>query len=171
MKFIFETQYTAETMASMAKALRKTIRKKHSRRSHIFGWIVFALGVLHVILNGFAFDFRKMITLTTVIVLFIALLLEDRINGYLAKKRLLPGTEKATTVFSETGFVSTTDIGTSEWKYDKIQIIAETTGFFVFIFSAKHAQLYDKHRLQGGTIDDFRSFIEAQTGKQVQMVK
>ena len=43
MKFTFETEYNTKTMSVMAKALRKTIRKKHSRRSHIFGWIVSAL--------------------------------------------------------------------------------------------------------------------------------
>ena len=32
MGFTFETEYSAKTMAFMARALRKTIRKKHSRR-------------------------------------------------------------------------------------------------------------------------------------------
>ena len=46
MQFTFETQYNAKTMASMARALRKTIRKKRSSRSHLFGWIVFVLGLI-----------------------------------------------------------------------------------------------------------------------------
>ena len=33
-------------MAVMAKALRKTVRKKKSQRSHIFGWTVVGLGIL-----------------------------------------------------------------------------------------------------------------------------
>lgn len=170
MEFTFETQYNAKTMASMAKALRKTIRKKHSRRSHIFGWIVTVLGLLLAIKN-FAFDFRTVITAIAILMILIALLFEDRINGYAAKKQLLPGTEKAVTVFSENGFISTTDIGKSEWNYDKIMIVAETADFFVFIFSEKHAQLYGKQHLQGGTVDDFRCFIEQATGKQVQVIK
>ena len=44
------------------------------------------------------------------------------------------------------------------------------TFFFVFVFSASHAQLYDKRSLQGGTADEFRRFIEAATGKTVQPV-
>ena len=74
-------------------------------------------------------------------------------------------------VFSENGFTSTTDVGKSEWNYDKIILIAETADFFVFVFSASHAQLYDKQHLQGGTVDDFRYFIEQATGKQVQAIK
>ena len=171
MEFTFETQYNAKTMASMAKALRKTIRKKHSRRSHIFGWIVTVLAFLLLISKGFALDFRTIATSIAILAILIALLFEDRINGYVAKKRLLPGTEKAVAAFSESGFISTTEIGKSEWNYDKIMLIAETAGFFVFIFSASHAQLYDKRHLQGGTVDDFRRFIEAATGKQIQSIK
>lgn len=171
MEFTFETQYNAQTMSFMAKALRKTIRKKRNRRSHIFGWIVVVLGVLLLISKGFMIDFRTVITSIAILVILAVLLFEDRINGYVAKKRLLPGTEKAISVFSEDGFVSTTGIGKSEWNYDKIMLIAETADFFVFIFSASHAQLYDKRHLQGGTADDFRRFIEKETGKQVQPVK
>ena len=116
MEFRFETQYTAKTMVVMARALRKTIRKKRSRRSHIFGWVVFALGVLLVLINGFALNFRTVITLAAAAVILFALLFEDRINGYVASKQLLPGMEKAVTVFSEGGFTSTTDVGTTEWK-------------------------------------------------------
>lgn len=170
MGFTIETQYNAKTMASMARALRKTIRKKHSRRSHIFGWIVVALALLPLISQGFSFDFRTISTSIAVLVILTVFLLEDRINGYVACKRLLPGTEKAVTVFSENGFISTTDIGKSEWTYDKMILIAETENFFVFIFSASHAQLYDKRNIQGGTADDFRRFIETATGKQVQSI-
>jgi len=171
MEFIFETQYNAKTMTAMAKALRKTIRKKHSRRSHIFGWIVTALALLLVFSGGFVLDMRTVVTLAAVLAILTVLLFEDRLNGVLAKKRLLPGTEKAVSVFNESGFNTTTEIGRTDWNYEKILIIAETSDFFVFILSANHAQLYDKRSLQGGTAEDFRSFIENATGKAVQTVK
>jgi len=171
MEFTFETQYNAKTMAAMAKALRKTIRKKHSRRSHVVGWIVIALAVLLLAANDFVFDFRTVVTMVVVLALLITLLFEDRINGFVAKKRLLAGTETAVTLFRENGFLSTTEVGKTEWNYDKILTIAETGDFFVFIFSVSHAQLYDKRSLRGGTADDFRRFIEAATGKQVQRIK
>lgn len=170
MEFAFETEYNAKALASMAKALRKTIRKKHSRRSHIFGWIVIVLGLLLMIKSA-ALDFRAVVTSIALLAILTALLFEDRLNGYVAKKRLLAGTEKAVSVFSETGFVSTTELGKSEWNYDRIAVIAETTEFFVFIFSSSHAQLYDKRTLTGGTADEFRRFLETVTGKQVQAVR
>ena len=171
MEFSFETQYNAKTLAVMAKALRKTVRKKRSRRSHIFGWIVIVFSLLLLLSDGFVVDFRSVVTWIAVLAILIALLFEDRLNGYVAKMRLLPGTDSSVAVFSENGFVSTTEVGKSEWNYDKIITIAETADFFVFVFSANHAQLYDKRQIQGGTAEDFRRFIESATGKTVQPVK
>ena len=169
MNFTFETAYNAKTMAVMARALRKTVRRKHSRRSRIFGWIVTVLALLLMVKN-FAFDFRTVVTALAALAILITLLFEDQINGYVAKKRLLPGTDKATAEFTAEGYSSATEVGKSEWSYEKILMIAETAAFFVFIFSMSHAQLYDKRSLQGGTADEFRRFIEAATGKQVQPI-
>ena len=170
MEFTFETEYNAKSLAIMAKALRKTIRKQHSRRSHIFGWIITVLALLLIVKN-LAFDMRTVVTSAAVLAIVTALLFEDRLNGYFAKRRMLAGTEKAVTVFSENGFSSTTNIGKSEWGYDAIVTVAETTNFFIFIFSASHAQLYDKRLLTGGTAEDFRHFIESATGKPVQHIR
>lgn len=171
MEFTFDTQYNAKTMAVMAKALRKTIRKKHSRRSHIMGWIVIVLAVLLMAANGFTLEMRTVVTAIAVLAILLALLFEDRINGSIAQKRLLAGTERAVTVFREDSFVSATEVGKTEWNYDKILTIAEAGDFFVFILSANHAQLYDKRSLQGGTTEDFRRFIETAAGKQILQVK
>ena len=46
MEFSFETVYDQKAVTAMAHGLRKTIRKKHSRRSHVFGWFVVALTLL-----------------------------------------------------------------------------------------------------------------------------
>lgn len=123
-----------------------------------------------LIIFDFAFDFRTMITAVVALFLLLILLFEDNVNAYVAKKCMLPGTEKAVAIFSENGFTSSTDAGTTEWHYDKIMEIAETDNFFVFIFSKQHAQIYDKQHLQGGTADVFRCFIETATGKQTQKI-
>lgn len=170
MGFSFETHYNAKTMAVMARALRKTVRKKHSRRSHLFGWIITAVALLLMTRDGFELHLRAVVTLAAVLAIVTALLFEDQINGYVAKKRMLPGMEKAAAVFTPEGFTSATELGKTEWNYDKIALVAETKDFFVFIFSRSHAQLYDKTGMKGGTEDDFRSFIGEVTGKPVQRV-
>ena len=101
-----------------------------------------------------------------------AILFEDQLNGYFAGKRLLKGTEKAKAVFDDSGvFVSETAIGKSEFSYDKIALLAETDGYFVFVFSMNHAQMYDKNSLSGGTADMFRKLITGKTGKEIVFVR
>ncbi len=170
MEFVFENQYNQEAMTVMARALRKTVRAKHSRRSHIFGWIVTVLALFLVFWsgeNGFGFQLslRSVCTLIVVAVLLAVLLWEDTINGYAARKRLLPGTQKANVTFREDGFTSETEVGSTAFRYDKIAALAENDHYFIFIYSASHAQIYDKRTISGGSPDEFRAFIEGVTGK------
>ena len=160
-------------LTAMARALRKTLRQKKSRRSHISGWIIAVLGGLLVFKTGMdstGISFQMVITGLAVLLIVVVLIWEDAINGYVAGKRALPGTENVITVFNEEGFVSTTDIGKTEWRYEKINAVAETSDFFFFIFSANHAQVYDKNAVSGGSVDEFRGFIEEKTEKRVQKV-
>lgn len=176
MQFTFETSYDQKALTAMAKCIRKTARKAKSKRSHIVGWLVVALALLlswPFGENGFTVDFRKVVTWLVMAVMVAALLFEDRINGYFAGKRLLKGTEKAASVFdaeAET-FTSETAIGRSEFSYGTIWQVAETESYFVFVFSASHAQIYDKSSLSGGTASEFRQFIAEKTGKPVATVK
>ena len=171
MEFTFETPYNAKTMAVMAKALRKTVRQKHSRRSRMFGWVITAVALILLTSEGFEFHLRAVVTLAVIAAIVIALLFEDQINGYVACRRMMPGMEKAVSVFTQEGFTSVTGVGKTEWNYDKILLVAETKGYFVFVFGHSHAQLYDKSGLNGGTEEEFRAFIEDATGKSVRRVK
>ena len=174
MEFVFETTYNQKALTAMAKGVRKTARKKRTKRSHIFGWIVIALAILLTladIKNGFEFTANRIITLLAALIILIVLLFEDKINGYVARKRMLPGTEKSKVTFTEEGFYSETEAGKSEWNYDRILILAETKDYFIFVFSSSHAQVYDKNNLSGGTAQEFRKFICERTGKTMTTLK
>ncbi len=177
MIFTFETDYDQKALSVMAKCLRKTARKARSRRSHIFGWIVIVLAVLLSFASGeegFAVNFKNVITWIAAAVILITLIFEDRLNGYFAGKRMLKGTEKAIASFDTEQtdmFSSETSVGKSEFSYEKIIMIAETSGYFVFVFSANHAQVYDKSSLTGGTESEFRRFIGEKTNQPIVFVK
>jgi len=174
MEFIFETTYSQKALTTMAKGVRKTARKKRIKRSHIFGWIVIALALLLTladIKDGIQFTANIIITLFAALVIFIVLIFEDKINGYIAGKRMLPGTEKSKAIFTEEGFFSETEVGKTEWNYDRILVLAETKDYFIFVFSASHAQVYDKNNLSGGTAQEFRQFICERTGKTMTTIK
>lgn len=161
-KFTFETDYDIDALSAMARALRKTIRKKQNRRTHIFGWTVAVLGILVTVMLGV-----NVVTLTAIIILVLFLLFEDRMNGYMAKKRVLPGAEHCSVRFYQDKFLSTTKIGRTEFRYDRIKYVTEDQRYFVFVFSDNHAQAYDKKRLTGGNVGEFRGFMEDRTGQKV----
>lgn len=173
MEFRCETAYDQEAISVMAKVLRKTARRKRSKRSHIFGVIVIMLALLLTLPLGdkeFVLDFRTVITWLVAAILLFTLIFEDKINGYIARKRMLPGLSKAAVTFKENGYHSETEIGSSDFKYSTIALLAETKDYFVFVFSQSHAQIYSKKSLTGGTVDEFREFIANATGKEIQKV-
>lgn len=173
MKFVFETLYDAKGVAVMAEALRKTIRKKKSRRSHILAVLIILCAIL-LSLPGkdetFELTFRFVITWLVVPVMIVTLLFEDRLNGYFARKRMLTGMEKATATFGEESYISETAVGKTEFYYDNINVIAETDEYFVFIFTPNYAQIYDKNGMLEGTPEEFRRFIVEKTEKEIQRI-
>lgn len=172
MLFKIKTEYNQKALSAMAKGLRKTVRKKHSRRSHILGWIVAVLGLLLSLPSGDHFDlsFKTIITWLAVAVIIVAILWEDAINGYFAGKRMLPQLLTSTVEFTENGYHSVTEVGNSDFRYDTIVALAETDRYFVFIFSKSHAQVYDKTGFEIGTEEDFRTFIQETTALKLQKI-
>ena len=173
MEFKFETVYNKESVTAMAKALRKTVRGKKSRKSHIYGIVVVICAILLTLPLGdkeFVLNFKTIITWLASAILLFALVFEDKLNGYIAIKRMLPGLDKSVVIFKEEGYLSETPVGKSEFKYDNILTLAETEKYFVFVFSISHAQIYDKASISGGTMDEFREFIKGVTGKEIQSV-
>ena len=173
MQFTCETQYDLNKLSVMAKVLRKTVKKTQSRIFRAFGWVLISVGLLAVLVS-FAlhiWDMMTFVSCAAILLLFVLLVFEDKLNGWIAKKQLMPGSDRAVTVFSEDGFVTTAQVGRTEWKYDSITVVAETEAYFVFAFGKNHAQLHDKQRLQGGTAEEFCRFLETMTGKTVQFIK
>ena len=60
------------------------------------------------------------ITWLVIIVMIITLLFEDKINGYIARKRMITGMEKSITTFKEDSYISETNIGKTEFYYNTI---------------------------------------------------
>lgn len=173
MEFTFETTYNQKALTAMAKGLRKTVRKKRSRRSHIFGWIVVILSLLLMFGtdSGLEFSFRNVVTWIAILAIVAVTIFEDAWNGYIAGKRMLRGTVQSTAVFHDDGYQTVTEVGKSDWIYGTVQAVAETKEYFVLAFSANHAQVYDKSSIGGGTVEEFRAFIAEKTGKAVQKIK
>ncbi len=173
MTFTFETQYNASATTAMARALRKTVRRKKSRRSHVLGILIIALAILLTwpqLKGEEPIDAKTLITWLAVLIMSLTLLFEDRLNAYFAEKRMLKTMQTSLSVFEEDSYTSATELGKTEFHYANIDGIAETEEYFVFLFGANHAQVYDKKQLSGGSPEAFRAFIEGKTGIKVQRI-
>ena len=174
MGFQFETDYDRKTFVETAKCLRKTVRKKRSRRVHIFAGIVLACGLFwgigRIISDG-ALRWRSFITLLSSLLLILISLFEDRLNAWVGRRSLLPGMEHADTTFMEDGYILKTSVTESRFSYTQILAIAETQRYFVFALSKNQAQTFDKESMSGGSLDDFRAFLTEKTGKSISFVK
>ncbi len=174
MKFSFETEYNQNALSVMAKGIRRTVRKKRNRGSHIIGMIVILIALLRTIpiLRGEA-DINSDAVITWVVTFFIAvvLLFEDKINGYVARKRMLVGMKNSTAVFEDDKYSIITDFGKTEFCYTNINQLAETNEYFIFIFDMSHAQIYDKNNITGGSAEEFSIFIKEKTDKEITYVK
>ena len=173
MEFTFDTAYDQKTVTAMVRALRKTQRKKRSRRSHILGWAVIVLGTLLVIsdFTNAKVDIGTWVTLATVPVLLAVFAWEDSLNAALARKRTLPGLMHTHAAFTEDSYRTETTMGNTEWFYANILSVVELPGYFVFLFDKNHAQIYTKAGMTGGTPEEFRSFIAEKAGKEIIFVK
>lgn len=173
MSFTFDTTYDWDTMTTMARVLRKTLRKKESRRLHIFGWflvlVTLGLSLMHGG-GGAGITSRQIVDWIVIAALLVVLLGEDRINGYMAKKRIRPGMQTAKARFQRDGYLTQTANGTAQWKYEMIDLVAETEDSFVFMFGKSHGQIYKKSGISGGTAEEFSAFIQKMTGRPLQRV-
>ncbi len=169
MEFTIQTTFDQKAMTAVARTLRKTIRKKRSRRSRILGTLVALLGIL-LLFTQESFGLKSVVTLLAVAVILTAPLWEDSVNGYFARKRGLPGLDLATVTFHEAGYHSETDLGASDFYYDSILGIIQTGDYFVFLFSINHAQVYDMRTLTGGSVQDFSEFLMEKTGKVIEKI-
>ncbi len=69
MNFTFTTKYNKETMIALAKALRKTVRKKRGTRSRIFAVLIALAGIWLMLKDGFVLSFGTVATILAVAVL------------------------------------------------------------------------------------------------------
>jgi len=171
MRFVIQTTYDFKAMTAMARTLRKTIRKKSSARTHIFGTIIVIIAVLLLISSGWPFGFSEWITLISALAIVIVTATEDQLNCWLAQRKVLPGSETGETVFSEEGYITTTTAAETHWKHEQVKAVYEAKDYFVFFLSDRHGQVYDKSGFKEGTIDEFRRFLSEKTGKPVEYIK
>ena len=73
--------------------------------------------------------------------------------------------------FGEDSYTVVTAATTSTFRYELIDALAESQDYIIFLMKKRYAQPLDKRTLTGGTVEEFKRFLEEKTGKTFRRVK
>ena len=162
-------------MTIAARAMRKVLRRRRSILWAVFGWSLFFINALLLIpFDGepFSLDVRTVTSLLVEVMLLLSVLLfQDRFNGMIARKNALAGTKEYHVAFGEDSYTVVTAATTSTFRYELIDALAESQDYIIFLMKKRYAQPLDKRTLTGGTVEEFKRFLEEKTGKTFRRVK
>ena len=174
MTFEIHSDITNRSMTIASRAMRKVLRRKRSILWAIFGWSIFFINALLLIPFGgepFTLDASTVISLLVEVMLLSVLLFQDRFNGMIARKNALAGTKDYHVAFGEESYTVVTEVTTSTFRYELIDAMAESQDYIIFLMKKRYAQPLDKRTLTGGTVEEFKRFLEEKTGKTFRRVK
>lgn len=171
MEFQMHTTYDRPAMTDMARAVRKTVNRKRTRFIHIWMYAVFLLGILCAIPLDGTLTSSNIICALVAFFMLAARILEDFLDGWIAYRYILPGTEQVDATFTAEHYCTRSQISTTKWSYETVAAIVESPRYFVFILSQKYAQIYDKTTLTGGSCEQFRALLETAAGKSILFIK
>ena len=169
MEFTCHTTYDQKALTAMARAVRKTVRVKTSRRIHLYAWIIIGLLLVSLWLS-WENVWQTVLSGVVIAALLLVGWKEDALNGYFAKRKALPGTEAADTTFYPDCYLVKTGAAESKWLYDKILALAQTGDYLVFVMGKDHALAMEKATLAGGSMSEFCRFLEEQSGRRIQNI-
>ena len=174
MTFEIHSDITNRSMTVAARAMRKVLRRKRSILWAVFGWSVFLFNALLLIpFDGepFTLDASTVISLLVEVMLLSVLLFQDRFNGMIACKNTLAGTKEYHVAFGEDSYTVVAAVTTSTFRYELIDALAESQDYIIFLMKKRYAQPLDKRTLTGGTVEEFKRFLEEKTGKTFRRMK
>ena len=174
MTFEIRSDITNRSMTIASRAMRKVLRRKRSILWAIFGWTVFFINALLLIpFDGepFTLDASTVISLLVEVMLLSVLLFQDRFIGMIARKNTLAGTKEYHVAFGEDSYTVVTEVTTSTFRYKLIDALAESQDYIIFLMKKRYAQPLDKRTLTGGTVEEFKRFLDEKTGKTFRRVK
>ena len=73
--------------------------------------------------------------------------------------------------FGEDSYTVVTAATTSTFRYELIDALAESQDYIILLMKKRYVQPLDKRTLTGGTVEEFKRFLEEKTGKDFRRMK
>lgn len=167
MEFGFETRYDKEALMALSLAMRKTVGKKRRRNQCILGGIVMLAGLVRIVLAFWKgnWDGTVLVSVAAIALVLYTILCEDRISANNRSRAASAEQPHIFATFLDEDYCTVMDGSEMRREYEEVKYLAETERYFALILGPRHAQLYDKRSITGGTEEEFRAFIEEKTGR------
>lgn len=169
MEFTCRTAYDQKALTSASRALRKTIRAQHSFAVRHRTWSVIALAAISFWLS-WGTAWQMVLSCVVIFGLLIVNWKGDAIDAYFAKRWGYPDTDSADAAFYTDHFQVDAAAAESTWQYNSILALAETGEYLVLVMGRNHALAMEKVTLEGGSLMDFRCFLEEKSGQTIQNI-
>ena len=180
MEFTFVTDYDQKAFTALARVLRKANQSVMSIVSRAICRTFLAMmllgglfsSVLFIFIEGEAMPLETLLMgLPCMVILLLVIigpiLFGDYLSGFLGRKQMMRGIERSTAVFSAESYTVMTNAAKTEYRYDAAVYISETKDYFVFVMSRNQGLFFNKSSISGGTVEEFRTFIEERTNKKL----
>ena len=159
-EYVVRTTVDRRAMTALARAARKTLRRRRSRLVHTFGMAVTAVMLVLALGNWMIGDRTWWLNLALALLMLVV-----TVNGLAGLRQVQPGSREVTAEFTGEHYVHQTGTAVSLWQYDKVQAVCETGEYFILLLDSRHGQVYAKEGFTRGTPMAFRDFISRKTGK------
>lgn len=169
MEFTCRTAYDQEALTAASRALRKTIRIQHGFAVRHRTWSVIALAAISFWLS-WGTAWQMVLSCVVIFGLLIVNWKGDAIDAYFAKRWGYPDTDSADAAFYTDYFQVDAVAAESTWQYDRILALAETGEYLVLVMGKNHALAMEKATLEGGSLPEFRRFLEERSGQSIQII-
>ena len=165
MNFICQSLYRQKELTALSRAMRKTVRRKSDRNIQVLEWGSIALGIAVVLTTKQTWV--RWLDSAAILLLLVVLVWGDAINGFAARMMVPKGEETVTISFSPEGYTVESGASVTQWSYEQVLALAETQDYILLVQGPKEGEICKKAALQGGTLEEFRNFLQEKTHKNI----
>lgn len=166
-EYVVQTTVDRRAMTALAKAARKTLRRRRSRLVHTFGMAVTAVMLALALGRRMAGDGAWWVNLALALLMLAVIRSEDAVNGLIGLRQVQPGAREVTAEFSGGHYVHRAGDAVSRWQYEDVLAVCETGEYFILLLDSRRGQIYAKKGFTRGAPMAFRDFISRKTGKMI----
>lgn len=170
--FSVEQTYDIQTMTALNVAARKKVRRWYNLvRAGAWILLILSAGTMLMSMAYGIFGLDDWILPVAALVMILFLVFDDKLNGWVSLRQLLPGSAHSVTTFTDESYTVKTDTTVTEYRYENISCLCEAERYFIFFLGNKHGQCFDKQCFQQGDSAAFRIWMQQKTGLSFQTVK